>query len=571
MSQCEDSPGATAQFEGYTGFSQLLAPDEPSGLVYPAASANLNASNSLTSSQGILDSHQSGLHKGPIYQPEQPLSPAQTGYQSQGNTYQYQAGTSILPSPLKGWPQPEGQPFRKGGNNMTRNIRHDHERLDPSYKTMPNKFFIIGRVFALLFSESLGAGGYLDSTNVAVVKYGELVHAQVRRFVVVREKRGFCYACPISTYSGRGTAKAGVNPDEHAVVYSLPSSPLLVDGEAALAKCPIRVIPASPDIKFAPASRINFAINYPIQHNLKVKDIGVVANEDRLNLILYWMVENAAGSETHSGGSKRKKVQPSPSDILLQGGERKPPPAAESTGATGNDLVEPVSYPPALSNQTLHTPHIASPRTFTSTNRADDNEDSAILGGVRYSEATMVPGRLDSRFTYITNPHGFFKKGKVFMILWAEPRGASTLSTKVEAPNESGTEQAFCEIRRFCIIRRKPTYCICLPISTYSGQATTKPGLVVQDHAVIAPVGGSAQLHPKEQQLAKSPLFLIIEDQAVSIDPMSRINFAKVYTVEYNIRIRKIGRICPDSMKDLEDYFLESMGLQSQTQSQSTA
>ena len=75
------------------------------------------------------------------------------------------------------------------------------------------------------------------------------------------------------------------------------------------------------------------------------------------------------------------------------------------------------------------------------------------------------------------------------------------------------------------------------------------------------------QHHPKEQQLTKSPLFVIVEDEAVSVDPMSRINFAKVYTVEYNIKIRRIGRICPDSMKDLEDYFLESIGPKSQASS----
>jgi len=153
------------------------------------------------------------------------------------------------------------------------------------------------------------------------------------------------------------------------------------------------------------------------------------------------------------------------------------------------------------------------------------------------------------------------------MMLWAEPRGASSLSNLDKFTSEWSGEQAFCEVRRFCIIRRKPTYCLCLPISTYSGHATTKPGLVVQDHAVIAPVGGSVQLHPKERQLMKSPLFVIVEDEAVSIDPMSRINFAKVYTVEYNVKIRRIGRICPDSMKDLEDYFLESMGPKSQAPS----
>jgi hypothetical protein len=33
-----------------------------------------------------------------------------------------------------------------------------------------------------------------DSDNVSVVKYGETVYSQIRRFVAVGEKNGFCLA-----------------------------------------------------------------------------------------------------------------------------------------------------------------------------------------------------------------------------------------------------------------------------------------------------------------------------------------------------------------------------------------
>lgn len=143
------------------------------------------------------------------------------------------------------------------------------------------------------------------------------------------------------------------------------------------------------------------------------------------------------------------------------------------------------------------------------------------------------------------------------MVPWAEPRASSSndgLNSTFEG------KDVFQEIRRFCVIRRKPTYCLCLPINTYSGQATTKPGVVADDHCVIAPAGGTVQLHPREKQLKKSPLFAVVEDTSISINAMSRINFAKVYPVEYNIRVRNIGRLVSDSIRDLDRYFLEAMG-----------
>lgn len=250
-----------------------------------------------------------------------------------------------------------------------------------------------------------------------MVKYNEHVFSQIRRFVVVQEKRAFCYAwlvvvyvaivikltylSPIYTYGGRGTSKAGVDPDEHAIVYSLPQPPQHVPGETRLTKGPIRVIPASPEIKFSLASRINFAINHPIQHNVKVKDLGMVADEDMPKLIGYWRLVRDTDPEVYDGGSKRKKVQPSPNEVLPRKlgreGEWDFRLSTEPTGVGGKPLVEPMSRPPALGSQTLHTPHVTSSRTLTSTNMAGENEDSAALEGIQYSEATTVPGRLDSR------------------------------------------------------------------------------------------------------------------------------------------------------------------------------
>lgn len=50
-------------------------------------------------------------------------------------------------------------------------------------------------MFAVLFSEPMGeTAANLDSENVTVVRYGERVFTNIRRFVVIRRGRGFCYA-----------------------------------------------------------------------------------------------------------------------------------------------------------------------------------------------------------------------------------------------------------------------------------------------------------------------------------------------------------------------------------------
>jgi hypothetical protein len=53
---------------------------------------------------------------------------------------------------------------------------------------------------------------------------------------------------------------------------------------------------------------------------------------------------------------------------------------------------------------------------------------------------------------------------------------------------------------------------------------------------------------------------IIVEIENETIDPMSRLNFGRVYTVEHNIKVAKVGRIAQDYIKLLDDYFLESIG-----------
>ncbi|KAF2867744.1 hypothetical protein BDV95DRAFT_502078, partial [Massariosphaeria phaeospora] len=156
-------------------------------------------------------------------------------------------------------------------------------------------------------------------------------------------------------------------------------------------------------------------------------------------------------------------------------------------------------------------------------------------------------------------PRSYFKKGRAFMMLWTEPTASS------------GSERTiYYKIRRFVVIRQKSTHCLCLPINTYSGQGITKRGIYVQDHAAVVSAGGEGQLIEREQELTKSSLYIKTEDPSISIDSASLIKFGKVYTVEYNLKVKNIGRILPASISHLESYVVDTLKLSSTIESSRT-
>lgn len=99
------------------------------------------------------------------------------------------------------------------------------------------------------------------------------------------------FVSPISTYGGQGTLKYGCVPSEHSVVYFIATKPTLFCREE-LFKEPIAVRPADPSLKMDPASRLNYGKTYPIEMNVKVKDIGDVIPEDLSNLLAYYREVN---------------------------------------------------------------------------------------------------------------------------------------------------------------------------------------------------------------------------------------------------------------------------------------
>ncbi|KAF2257550.1 hypothetical protein CC78DRAFT_222639 [Lojkania enalia] len=303
-------------------------------------------------------------------------------------------------------------------------------------------------------------------------------------------------------------------------------------------------------------------------------------------------------------------ISSSPAPILDPGGSRFGPPSATLVPSSGVNSQ--------FSQDTRHCSHSSYPGPPPSTrpieppldahvgHNADFPMDDVDSGRLNTPVPVPVPvPALDSRYETIRDGKRYFRKGKVFMTYWTEPKGESTMATvhhdpnvayQPPAPSSSGfpaqphsldntiatedpelpalgnlpiseelhtaASSTHGKTRRFVVIRSKSKHCLCLPIHTYSRQATSKPGTNPEDHAPLVREGSEPEFHPHEQQdKLKQSLSIIIEDDGIPWSPLSRINFSKVYTVEYNLRVRKIGRIEPKSVDLLEAHFRESIGL----------
>ncbi|KAG4440141.1 hypothetical protein IFR05_004350 [Cadophora sp. M221] len=149
-----------------------------------------------------------------------------------------------------------------------------------------------------------------------------------------------------------------------------------------------------------------------------------------------------------------------------------------------------------------------------------------------------------------------FKWGRVFKVLWSEPPGTkasgSTIVSKTEEGRGKNGGMTFQKVRRFVIIQPMAGHCICLPILTYAAQGVMKKGVHANDHAPIYNKGGKAAYGPGEQKkgLTRQPIEVHC-DPRHKMDQMSRLNYAKTYTVEYNVKVWFIGRIAKASEEAL--------------------
>lgn len=92
---------------------------------------------------------------------------------------------------------------------------------------------------------------------------------------------------------------------------------------------------------------------------------------------------------------------------------------------------------------------------------------------------------------------------------------------------------------------------------TYSGQGVCKAGLSKSEiarHAVIYDGTRTPLTLATEPGMIKKPISVnMAADQ--KLDPMSRLNFGKLYTVETNVEVMDVGMVSTSSLPDLLAYF----------------
>jgi len=168
----------------------------------------------------------------------------------------------------------------------------------------------------------------------------------------------------------------------------------------------------------------------------------------------------------------------------------------------------------------------------------------------------------------VQRTRNFFHVGRVFRVYWPEPLGQipGTDQTSVTANDVQTTmteQTVFMKIRWFVVIRRGDgPFCSCLTIQTYGNQGVAKRGVTKGHHAIIytsktEPTLGSGE-EPNvtigEQAMLDS-IRVVSEKRSDTMHPMARVNFAKIFTVEHNVKVYNFGHVHPDWLHVLKHQF----------------
>lgn len=98
-------------------------------------------------------------------------------------------------------------------------------------------------------------------------------------------------------------------------------------------------------------------------------------------------------------------------------------------------------------------------------------------------------------------------------------------------------------------------------ILTYNRQGVSKKGVVKSEHAIIhtgkhAPSPLETEFPKRgEQGLLPSPIRVDPDNPDDKLDSMSRLDFAKTYTIHHNVKVRSVGKVNRASMQALFNQF----------------
>lgn len=110
------------------------------------------------------------------------------------------------------------------------------------------------------------------------------------------------------------------------------------------------------------------------------------------------------------------------------------------------------------------------------------------------------------------------------------------------------------------VVRKRLNHSLCFSITTFGGKGASKTR---RGRAVDFVVLYSSDVNPpkpdEEEQITRKPIALILEGENQYISPLARLDCSRIYTVEDDLKVMKIGRVHPDSLSLLNEYFQESV------------
>ena len=174
----------------------------------------------------------------------------------------------------------------------------DTDRLFPSFRKRedPESFFAVGRVFTALWITPEGvAPPYVQNFERATGSKDVSLYSETRRFVVVKTGENYCSCIPIVNYNYSGGRRSRIKLSEHSIIHTTQRAPnpteaelprRLMSGmaESGLLSQPIRVHGAGVQDVLDQVSRIDYGSIYTISHDIKVRPLGVVAEQSMVAL-----------------------------------------------------------------------------------------------------------------------------------------------------------------------------------------------------------------------------------------------------------------------------------------------
>ncbi|KAI4197150.1 MAG: hypothetical protein LQ346_003067 [Caloplaca aetnensis] len=186
------------------------------------------------------------------------------------------------------------------------------------------------------------------------------------------------------------------------------------------------------------------------------------------------------------------------------------------------------------------------------------NEQESSYRSMQHN-VTSYKGKLDPRDFYVrVPPNKFFVEGRVFIKLHTEDAGTTTGDRNSFGFSiVSYGELAYSQLRRFVVVKAKPkeNYCLCIPILTYSGKGAGKKGVDQKAHAIIYTGGDPPERLATEVGMNKTPIRVIPSRADEKLDPVSRVNMGKMFTVEWNTKVKDIGLVDKSSLVRLLAYW----------------